>query len=422
MLFTLIISPRIYIKIILVSLFLYASNCVSAQIVFNTDSAYAVAREMAFSGKRAEARLLLRDILKVKPENAELQTLLGRIYSWDRKYDSARMEFTQVLTYSPKNEDATNALLDTELWSENYSEALLISEKALRETDPRSESFLLKKASALFNLKRYNEASVTVHQLLKINPKNNKGIALGEHIKKESRINKIGVSYDHDRFSSAFSPWSGVSAFYSRKTKALGTIIGRVNYAKRFGDPGVQYEADFYPRLSKKLYSYFNAGFSNSDIFPSVRMGFSLYRRFPNSFEGEIGMRYLKFNNSTFIYTGALSKYISNFLFSVRPSFIYDTVGSSRSVSLISRYYMKGSSDNHLTLTLSAGVAPDEFNKDLTLARTPNVGSKAIAMRVQHVFLKQFILSTGAAFRKNEYTKGLFRNNFNFSTGLEMFF
>ena len=415
-------SPGIFPRWILLFVFFYASPVVFAQKGFDTDSAYRVAREFAFSGKRAEARRLLRNILEIKPESAEVQTLLARTYSWDGKYDSARTELTQVLSYSPRSEDAANALLDAELWADNYSAALLLSEKVLKEINPRSEEFLLKKAKALNNLKKYAEALAAIEQLLKINPKNNKAISLAESIKKETRINKIGVSYDYDRFSSAFSPWTGVSAFYSRKTKYLGRVIGRVNYAKRFNDPGVQYEADMYPTITKRIYSYFNAGFSKADIFPVFRFGFSLYSSFPNSFEGEIGMRYLKFTTSTYIYTGSVSKYVGSFWFSLRPTVIPDTLGLSKSVSLLTRYYLKGSSDNHLTLTLSTGTAPDQFNKDLTLSKTPNVGSKAIGIGLQHELFKQFIFNTGAVFRKNEYRKGLFRNNFNFSTGIEMFF
>ena len=415
-------SPGIFLKCILLFVFFYASPLVFAQKGFDTDSAYRVAREFAFSGKRAEARKLLRKILEIKPESAEIQTLLARTYSWDGKYDSARTELTQVFSYSPQSEDAANALLDAELWADNYSAALLLSDKVLKEINPRSEEFLLKKAKALNNLKKYAEALAAIEQLLKINPKNSKAIFLAEGIKKETRINKIGMSYDYDHFSSTFAPWTGISAFYSRKTKYLGRVIGRVNYANRFNQPGVQYEADMYPKLTKRIYSYFNTGFSKADIFPSFRFGFSLYSSFPNSFEGEIGMRYLKFSTSTFIYTGSVSKYVGSFWFSLRPTVIPNTLGLSKSVSLLTRYYLPGSSDNFLTLILSTGVAPDQFNKDLTLSKTPNVGSKAIGLNFQHEFLKQFIFSTGAVFRNNEYKKGLFRNNFNFSTGLEMFF
>ena len=414
--------PKFFRKIVLLCFCLYFSPAVFAQTGFDTDSAYQVARGFAFSGRRAEARILLRKILELKPTYAEPQTLLGRTYSWDGKYDSARIELTKVLSYSPKNEDATNALIDTELWSDNYSSALLLSNTALKEIDPRSEEFLLKKIRALNNLERYKEAFATVEELLKINPKNEKAISLAESIKKETRINKIGMSYDYDRFSSTFTPWTGISAFYSRKTKYLGSVIGRINYANRFNTPGVQYEADMYPKLTKKIYSYFNVGFSKADIFPRFRFGFSLYSSFPHSFEGEIGVRYLKFNSSTYIYTGSISKYISNFWFSLRPTLIPDTLGFSKSVSLITRYYLKGSSDNYLNLTLSTGLSPDQYNKDSTLAKTPNVGSKAIKMGFQHLFYKRFIYSAGVIFRKDEYRKGLYRNNFNFSTGLEMFF
>ena len=419
--YTVIFSNKFRVFFIL-AFFLCTSPVVFGQIRFYPDSAYRVAKEFAFSGKRAEARIILRKILAVNPASAEVQTLLGRTYSWDKKYDSARIELTHVLSYSPKNEDAADALLDTELWSDNYSGALLLSEKALKEINPRSEAFLLKKIRALYNLKKYKEALVTVEELLKINPKNEKAVSLIESIKKETRINKIGLSYDHDRFSSGFSQWTGVSGFYSRKTKYLGSVIGRVNYAKRFNVPGVQYETDLYPQINEKMYSYFNVGFSKAAIFPSFRFGFSLYRSFPDNFEGEIGIRYLKFNKSAIIYTGSVSKYISSFWFSLRPAVIPDTPGFSKSISLISRYYLKGGSENFITLTLSAGVAADQYNKDVTLSKTPNVGSTAIGINVQHIFLKQFIFITGADFRKDEYKKGLFRNNFNFSTGVEMFF
>jgi len=409
-------------KFFLLFLCLHLLNPLCAQITFNTDSVFQQARTLAFSGKRAEARELLRKILVLKPTYTDVQTLVGRSYAWDGKYDSARMELKQGLSYDNKNEDATNALIDVELWSDNYQAALDLSNKALNEINSGSEDFLLKKARAQGNLENYKDADTTLQALLKINPKNEKAISLAETVKWESRVNSIGINYDYDNFSSTFTPWHGVSAFYSRKTKYLGSVIARVNYAYRFDTSGIQYEVDMYPKLTKKMYSYFNAGYSNDGIFPSFRFGFSLYRSLPKSFEAEIGIRYLKFNDGIVIYTGSLSKYISNFWFSLRPYFIPDSqFGNSFSFSLISRFYFKGV-DNYLNLTLGTGYGPDEFARSVTLLGKNNLTSKRASLGFQHRLLSRFLFKTNVGYRKDEFRDGLFRENYNFSIGLEMFF
>ena len=169
------------------------------------------------------------------------------------------------------------------------------------------------------------------------------------------------------------------------------------------------------------MYSYFNVGFSNASFFPDYRLGFSLYRNLPKSFEAEVGIRYLKFNSPTIIYTGSIGKYYSNFWFSLRPYLIPGNEGLSRSLSLITRYYLKGGSDNYLTLTVGSGISPDQFTRNINL-EAPNVSSQNIRLGFQHLFLKRYIFSTGVGYRNDEFRKGSFRENYNFNTSLEMFF
>ncbi|MBA3673648.1 MAG: YaiO family outer membrane beta-barrel protein [Chitinophagaceae bacterium] len=391
------------------------------QTTIDSDAEFQKARTLAFSGKRAEARVILRNLLVIKPANSDAQILLARTYSWDSKYDSARIQLNQVLSYSDKNEDATNALIDVELWSDNYNTALEISNKALKDINPRSEDFLLKKARALSNLNNYKEADSTLQALLKINPKNEKAISALETVKRESRVNKIGVGYEYEHYSTTFTPWHMVSPFYSRKTKYLGTVIGRINYAYRFDEPGIQYEVDMYPKLTKNMYSYFNVGYSKDDIFPDFRFGFSLYRNLPKSWEAEIGLRYLKFTDPTIIYVGSISKYISNYWFSLRPSFIPDKTGNSLSFSFLTRYYF-ADADNYFTLTLGSGLSPNEFARNTAVLGKQNLKSKKIGLGFQHKIFKRFLLSSTLGYRKDEYQLDLFRDNISFSTGIEMFF
>ncbi len=412
---------QIFTKTLLLFTCIYFATPVLSQPVFDSDAEFQKARTLAFSGKRAEARVILRNLLVIKPTNSDAQILLARTYTWDSKYDSARIELNQVLSYSDKNEDATNALIDVELRSDNYNAALEISNKALKDINPRSEDFLLKKARALANLNNYKEAYSTLQALLKINPKNEKAISALETAKRETRINKIGVGYEYENFSTTFTPWHMVSPFYSRKTKYLGAVIGRINYANRFDEPGIQYEIDMYPKLTKNMYTYFNVGYSKDDIFPDFRFGFSLYHDLPKSWETEIGIRYLKFADPTIIYVGSVSKYISNYWFSLRPSFIPGKTGNSLSFSFLTRYYFSDV-DNYITLTLGSGLSPNEFARNIAVLEKENLKSKKIGLGFQHKIFKKFLLSSTLGYRKDEYKLDLFRDNISFSTGLEMFF
>ncbi len=412
---------KIFTKTLLLFTCIYFATPVLAQPVFDSDAELKKASTLAFSGKRAEARKILREILVLKPNYTDAQTLLARTYAWDNKFDSARIEIKKALLLSDKNEEATNASIDVELWSDNNNAALEISNKALKEINPRSEDFLLKKARAQFKLKNYKAADSTLQALLKINPKNEKAISALEAVKWAAMINKIGVGYEYENFSTTFTPWHMVSPFYSRKTKYLGTVIGRINYANRFDETGIQYEVDMYPKLTKNTSSYFNVGYSKDDIFPDFRFGFSLYQNLPKSWEAEIGIRYLKFTDPTIIYVGSISKYIGNYWFSLRPSFVPDKTGNSFSFSFLTRYYLS-EADNYFTLTLGSGLSPNEFARNIAVLGKQNLKSKKIGLGFQHKMFKKFILSSAIGYRKDEYNLDLFRDNISFSTGLEMFF
>ena len=86
--------------------------------------------------------------------------------------------------------------------------------------------------------------------------------------------NRIRINYTIDHFDQSFNrdPWQVVALSYGRKTK-LGSVIARVNMAKRFGDIGFQYEMDAYPKISENNYGYLNYGFSQSSVFPKKPYG-----------------------------------------------------------------------------------------------------------------------------------------------------
>ncbi len=403
---------------ILLLLCLAISYRIKAQNSLSSDELFTKARNAAFEDKNYEkAKQLAFEALEKSPGYADIDIFLGRIYSWNHQYDSARIHFSKVLDTKP-NEDASVAYADLEYWNDHYQNSLEICNIALT-VYPNSEALLLRKAKNLKALKSYKEAAVVTGQILKINKKNTGALALATSLKDEVSINKISISYENSSFDKQFDKaWNLGSISYGRQTK-LGSVIARINYAKRFGTSGLQGEVDAYPHISKTFYGYLNFGYSGDvGIFPEYRAGFSLYANLPKSFEGEVGLRYLYFTSATKIYTASLGKYWKSFLFTARTYITPSTTDVSQSYSIAARYYIKGA-DDYIGLSLGTGISPDDNNQNIQYSNKQNkLASKKISADFNHTFLKWNIISLSAGLINQEYLPSVKGNQFNISMGL----
>ncbi|MFA6596678.1 MAG: YaiO family outer membrane beta-barrel protein [Ignavibacteriaceae bacterium] len=388
-----------------------------AQKELTSDDLFLQARTAAFDQKDYnKARALCKEALAKSPNYTDVEVFLGRLYSWDKLRDSARIVLTNALAKNPTSLDAHNALIDLEYWSGDSPKALAYANSALA-LDPVSEEILLKRTKILVDLKNYDEAYRTIKTLLHINGSNTEAFVYAERIKDLTRINTIGTGYDYDHFSKVFDPWHAVAVSYSRKTP-IGSVIGRINYANRFLTNGLQLEMDAYPRFMDGFYAYLNAGYSNSTIFPKLRFGLSLYYSLPLSFEIDAGIRYLKFPSSkTDIYTFALGKYYSAFWFSFRTFIIPGGNSTSYSYTLITRYYLSDA-DNYLALSLGTGISPDERSLN-----NPNLlVSKKVGMDCNFRISKRQTLSLTTGYIYEEYFANSFRDKISFGMGTQLSF
>jgi YaiO family outer membrane protein len=395
--------------------FLSSSSLVKAQ---TSDELFKNSREAAFDLKdydKAEQFALLA--LQISPSYADVEIFLGRVYTWDDQYDSARYHFLKVLGTTPINEDASIAYADLEYGNDNYKEALNICNRALA-VYPASQALLLRKAKVLNAIKKPAEASMITAQLLKNNDHDSAALDLAATIKDASKVNILSVSYDNSSFDKQYDKaWQFSSISYGRYTK-FGTVIGRLNYANRFGENGVQGEIDAYPHISKTFYSYLNFGYSNNaGVFPNYRAGFSLYANLPKSFEAEAGMRYLYFTSATYIYTFYIGKYYKNFLFSARTYLTPSDAGISQSYNLAARYFF-GGADNYVGVSAGKGLSPDETNQVILLTNKINFSSKQVSARFSHTFLKWNVILLSAGLINQEYGPAVYGNEFDFSIKL----
>lgn len=393
----------------LLSLFLLADK-ITAQDSTSSDGLFAMARKAAFDDKdRTRALELSKRALAISPGYTDILVFVGRIYAWEKQPDSSRIYFLRAVREKPFYEDAYMAYADMEYWNDNNDAALNIVNTGL-SYHPRSTDLLLRKAKTLNAKKAYREAMIVTDTLLNMDKTNPEVRALADRIKDNVSVNKIGISYDFLYFDKQFEdPWHLTSVQYSRQT-SLGSVIARINHANRFKENGFQYEVEAYPRISKTFYAYVNFGYSeNTTVFSKWRAGASLYANLPKSFEAEVGVRYLYFSSSTFMYTAAIGKYISNYLFGLRTYLVpsTNTRKVSHSYSAMARYYF-GGADDFIAANIGYGISPDDRPLSYQLS-ADQLTSYRIGFEYRHAFKTFNIIGLSASLVNQEYlpkTKG----------------
>lgn len=405
------------VRRILISLVLLANLSLLAQTKFTSDELFVKAKDAAFNQKdRKSARQLCKQALTKSPDYADISIFLGRLYTWDNIYDSARVIFNNVIKKDSANSDAIRAAIDLEYWSGNSIAALRFCNLGVSKF-PTSTDFLLKQARVLDDLEKYDDAFLSLEKIFKLDKSNTEAFAFAERLKDKVRKNSIGVTYQYESFDKTFDPWRLASLSYSRRL-FFGTTILRINFANRFGSNGTQYEIDMYPSSASGFYSYLNFGYSKDGIFPMQRYGASLYLSLPLSFEIDGGFRLLKYSNDTWIYTFALGKYWGSYWFSLRTFITPQVEKASHSYSLIIRYYLSGA-DDYLALSVGTGISPEENSVDL---QGNWLKSDKLGVEYQNKLSRKFILNLSGDYSREEYLPNEFRTKLSASLGLKFLF
>lgn len=396
--------------------FMAFSMFVKAQDSFDPDELLVEARALIMNDKYLEGRKIAFRALSKYPDYADILILVGRSYAWEGKNDSASIYLERAIVASPDYEDGYSAYLDNLSWAEQYDKAdevLAIARENLGTPLPNGLQY--KESRLLYYKEDYNAAYNIAEDLFEKKYKNENLLDYMQTLQRLRRNNAVGVTYDYDSFEGDLTPWNTFSLYARTRTKLTGTLIGRVTQSSRFDDSGTLFELDAYPSLGKKAYAYLNIGSSSASFFPEFRFGASVYYNLPKAWEIEGGFRYLQFSETTYIYTASLGKYVGNWWFNLRSNLIPGTGNSlGTSANLQARYYFKTGED-FFSLQLSSGVSPDEETRDPTQL----LNSYRARAGYQQLITDRFMIYGFTGYSRDELGPDRFRNNFNFSLGVE---
>lgn len=360
------------------------------------DASYRVARDLAFEGRRGEARDTLARVLTRYPDYVDVHCLLAKTYSWDKNYDEARLQFNSILSKEKNNQEVWVAAIKNEQYANNLSIALGLANKALENIEEDQEITDLRAAI----LAQISDARLLQNQL--------KATKLAE-----TGTQAFTLYTEAEVFDQVLDPMFYGAMEYKKKTK-WGVVLPRLNFNRRFNINGVQAEVDVYPKFSKSLSGYVNYGFSNSEIFPKHRVGAEVLKELPNALEASLGFRYLAFaQDDATILTGSFGAYRGNYYLSLRPFVVPDAekgVGVSGSV-LLRRYLTDGNNFIGMNFGYGFDTELNQFIVDGELLAQTLLFLEAQRLRLEYQFTSKN--------QKNQYlaSLGVNRQELAFSSG-----
>lgn len=327
----------------------------------NTDSIFDAAIQQAKNKEYNHARINAKKVFKIHPDRQDVAIFIANVYGWDGKHDSAKIYIKKAHVLNRKSKELYDTWLNVLLWNGEYKNLLKIADQAERYKYKDKYNLILKRCYAYKNMGEYGKG-VGLFDYEKNKPflDSIKVYNVYRDMLKKDRPKAVSGMYTIDFFNDGTDPHHLAYIDYAFKIKR-NTAIVRLNYANRFGENGLQIEADYYHLLKKRRYLYFNYGKSLvNSLFPIHRAGAEYYFPLKKNFEASIGARYLYFtSNHVAIITGHLGKYYKSFWFSLRPYYTIQEIGNSIAIVANARKYGKDPLE-YWGLELAYGNNPDE--------------------------------------------------------------
>lgn len=135
------------------------------------DEIFLRAREYAFNNERDKARLLCNYVLNEFPNYADVRTLKGRTLAWDKQYEKAEKELTEVVKRTPYYKDSYLALMDLYWWTSQDNKGIVIAKQGLKNK-VKDPELGIKLAQAYKRISNTAMAKATIDSVIKKYPTN----------------------------------------------------------------------------------------------------------------------------------------------------------------------------------------------------------------------------------------------------------
>ena len=382
----------------------------------NVDSIFNKALLLVKSQQIPEAIKESEKALSIDPKRGDICVFLANLNSWQNNNEVGLQYIQKAANLNYKKDDYYEAWSNILIRSKKYQD-LIDNSTDFEQNYTNKDDFFQKKITALDGLKEYN----TAVDLIKNDPQKryltlpNIGNMYSDILFKRN-TNTISAYYTLDILDNGFTPQHLGSLGYSFPV-GIHSLGFRANYANRYGLNDVQLEADFYLKLNKGQYTYFNYGYAfNANLFPQHRIGIEHYfPLFPKT-DASLGIRYLDYiSTKVFILTGHIERYLGNNWLSLRPYYVYKTPAKTNALTLIGNYRLFGKNElNYWGVEVGYGSSPDD------IFSTTLLNSYKIKLEKNIMLDRVSDLHMAVGYTKEEWRANTFRNRLTVELGYKI--
>ncbi|NML41095.1 tetratricopeptide repeat protein [Chitinophaga sp. G-6-1-13] len=340
------------------------------------------------TGQYSAASTIAADLHRRYPADTALRQMYfdqllahGKQLREKQQWDSAWALYQTAYSLSPADTAVLYNLTATATARKQYDSVLVYADKGLA-VNANQPALLSQKANALEQLHRYADAALVAGQLRKLQPGEKKWQQYADHLNGYTYRNQVGVIHLQSVYSRDLAPASITSLQYLHRFQR-GTVTGRLNYGTREAGNGIQLEAETYYTHNPRYYSYGLFGWSNSDVFPTIRAGYSLFRNFNKGWEGELGARYVKSDTiNTYSAVASVGKYFGNYWVNLRGFFTSDEHQWYQAYTLTNRFYLNDQKD-FIALIGNIGASPDDRSRNFQFGKVAGFTSTSLTAGFQ---------------------------------------
>jgi len=393
-------------KFIYYSIFLLLISQIALGQEINIDAVMSDAKREVEKGSYDKALQLLEPLSAKFPENEDIKTYTGRIYSWKKDYKTAIAILQPMTDSTNPNPDALLAIINIYFWSEQLDKCVDYCDKYLA-IDPNSTDVILIKVKCLERLNRDQEALELI-QKLPITENSTQAITGLRTLIGRKAKDAVAVSYLNVSTSSpGQSPLHYGYVEYSHKF-SKSALVGRANVGNTNNETQMLFEADYYQTFSKRNYLYVNGGVSTGQtIFPVAKAGIEYYFTPYKNFDYSLGFKYMHFEtDDVTLITGQLSYRINTYTIAYRP--FYDTANELFS-HVLSLQTTNEEKESLLRLELQYGNVPYLYlyNNVIDPLKAYRIG-----VQYQHRFGNSIFVRPVFLYEYEEYLPEQYRNRF----------
>lgn len=360
-------------------------------------SSFQQAQQAVAQQQYTAAENYCRQIIKQEPQHWDAHLLLAYIHGWQGNFDQAEILIQHMLTALPSQDSAVQQVIHEAMlchtrlayWQGDLEETIRRAEEGIALFPDETEFLMLAGKVAMAN-QAYLTALELFDRVLLQDPDHQEAQALRDDAYWLSAKYQAGVLYGHEIYS--HSPYSRqtLSAELTRFWKKIA-LTGRMNRSYRFDLVSHQMELEGWITLSSRWYLYAHTGYSDAILFPRFRSGLEPFYKLTPSLEISAGYRSLHYTDQTiWIYTASLYKYLGKGSLGLRTYWSPTTVGWRKSIEASGRLYLPDEY-NFVELKVGSGASPDNAYLDATYQQIWNSTSVYTVLGAQKRFPRRWL-------------------------------